>query len=156
MKRKNIEFAEDDIRRKVEKKYEERGELIQHSLAYVTVNIIVWIIWLYAGAGFPWPLFVTGGWGIGMLSHLVDYYSKHGGGARRREEAIEAEVARRIELARAQESLRHLRDNEDGNFDGADVYTLDNYQPRGMRLSDDGELLDPEYDEDDQLRMQQG
>lgn len=155
MKRKNHSQLEIEIRRRVEAKYDERNALLIHFVSYAAVNILVWVIWLFATGGFPWPLFVTFFWGIGMLSHYVDYYNKHGGGARKREAQIEAEVTRQLQLARAHDALRHRNHYEEDELDGADVYELDNFKQRGLRLSDDGELLDLGLDEDEQLRQRQ-
>lgn len=142
MKRKHSGDLEAEIRSGVTKRFKERGGLIQHLMTYIAVNIMLWVFWLITGQGFPWPLFVTGGWGIGLLSHLVDYYHKHGRGARNREAAIDAEVERQLAKAEARAELgrRHL--SADDEVEDATVYDLDNYQARGLRLSDDGELVD--------------
>ena len=150
MKRKTEDVSEDDIRRKIEKRYEARGALIQHAISYLLTNIVLWAIWLFTIASFPWPFFVTGFWGIGLLSHFVDYHNKHGKGAQKRQEEIEAEVVRQLQFERAQEVLRSRRQYDADQIDGADVYELDNYKQRGLRLSDDGELVDPEFLEDDE------
>ena len=92
MKRKNQSQFELEIRRRVEAKYDERNALLIHLISYAGVNILVWMIWLFAAGGFPWPLFVTLFWGIGMAGHSLDYYNKHGGGAQKREERIQEEV----------------------------------------------------------------
>ena len=150
MKRKKNEDIERDIRRKVEKKFEERGGLIQHFISYLAVNIMLWIIWLLTSQAFPWPMFVTLFWGIGMLSHYVAYYNEHGGGARKREAQIEAEVSRQLQLTRAQAELRDWRDDHDEALEDADVYELDNFEGRGLRLSDDGELAYLGSEEEDE------
>ena len=92
MKRKLNPKMEDLIRRKVEAKYEERTGLVSHLVAFLIVNLMVWAIYLAGAASFPWPLFVTGGWGIGLISHVLGYYNEHGAGAAKREAAIAAEV----------------------------------------------------------------
>ena len=33
--------------------------------------------------GFPWPIFPTGFWGIGVVMQYIEYHYKHGGGADR-------------------------------------------------------------------------
>ncbi len=146
MKNKNENI--DAVRRRVEKKFDERSGLIQHAIVYGAVNLMLWIIWLLTWTGFPWPLFVTIFWGIGMVSHYVSYHNAYGAGARKREAEIEAEVARQIELQRAREALDD-DDYEDYEEAGGDVYALDNYERRGLRLSDDGELLDMPADDED-------
>ena len=48
---------------------------------------------------------------------------------------------------------RKSRD-DDEPLEGADVYELDNFERRGLRLSDDGELVDLETDDDEWLQEQ--
>lgn len=45
-----------------------------HVVAYVVVNAALWAIWAATGAGYPWPAWVTGGWGIGVLMNAWDVY----------------------------------------------------------------------------------
>ena len=153
MKSKNEDV--NAIRRRVEKKFDERRDLLTHGIAYAAVNIMLWVIWLLEMGGFPWPMFVTLFWGIGIFGHYIDYYNKHGKGAQKREAQIEAEIERQLALERARAELgSHERLDED--LDGADVYTLDDYEKRGLRLSDDGELVNmPAEDEDYPERREQ-
>ncbi|MCY3797722.1 MAG: 2TM domain-containing protein [Chloroflexi bacterium] len=132
-KRKNESQFELEIRRRVEAKYDERNALLIHLISYAGVNILVWMIWLFAAGGFPWPLFVTLFWGIGLAGHLLDYYNKHGGGAQRREERIQEEVQRHLE--RLEEREREIYGDDE--MDDA----LDDVERRHLRLSDDGELV---------------
>ena len=144
-KRKMQTPLELDIRRRVEAKYEERNALLIHLASYVGVNVVVWAIWLLQTGGFPWPLFVTFFWGIGMVGHALDYYHKHGGGAQKREEQIQEEVQRQL---RQMEERENRLSMEEEQLERAEVYTLDNYKGRGLRLSDDGELEDFELVEE--------
>jgi len=146
MKRKNQSQLESEIRRVVEAKYEERNALLIHLASYAGVNVMVWMIWLTTSGGFPWPLFVTVSWGIGMVGHLLDYYHKHGGGAQKREERIQEEVTRHLERVEAGRQDIY----EEAEMQGAEVYTLDDVELRHTRLADDGEIIDMEsWDEDD-------
>ena len=138
MKRKNPSPLEIEIRRRVEAKYEERTGLFTHLASYVGVNALVWVIWLFTTGGFPWPVFVSFFWGIGMVGHLLDYYHKHGGGAQKREERIDEEVQRHLQ--RLEFRARDIYDEE--ALEGAMVYDLDDVEPRRLRLSADGELVD--------------
>ncbi|MBI1281658.1 MAG: protein kinase [Anaerolineaceae bacterium] len=118
------------IREKIEKKYKERAGLIAHATPYLIVNGMLWMIWLFTGGlnnpGLPWPVWITFFWGIGMFSHFMSYYNKYGGGAMRREEAIQRE----IELERERSLMVEKPKN--------DVR---------MRLTDDGELEEVPEDE---------
>ena len=135
-KRKNPTQLEIEIRRRVEAKYAERNALLIHLISYAGVNILVWAIWLFQSGGFPWPLFVTFFWGIGMAGHFLDYYNKHGGGAEKREARIQEEVQRHLDLLEERE--RGIYDEE--AMEEADVYALNDVELRHLRLSDDGEL----------------
>ena len=136
-KRKNPTLLEVEIRRRVEAKYEERNALLIHLTSYAGVNILVWAIWLFSAGGFPWPLFVTFFWGIGMAGHLLDYYHKQGGGAQKREARIQEEVERQLRRLEQRERSIYAEADED---EGATVYNLDDVEFRHVRLSDDGEL----------------
>jgi hypothetical protein len=37
--------------------------------AYLAVIALLWLVWLVAGAGYPWPIWPMLGWGIGVLGH---------------------------------------------------------------------------------------
>jgi hypothetical protein len=113
---------EKKIRRQIEKKYDERQGLLIHAAAFVVFNILIWGIYLMVGPAeieFPFPIFVTGGWGIGMLGHAMTYYNRYGGGARRKEAAIQAEIQRyKEEIGYYEKPKRqHLELNDDGEID---------------------------------------
>jgi len=149
LKRKHGVVTDDELRKRAQKKLSARQEVIQHLASYVIVNLLLWTIFLATWRGFPWPLFVTGGWGIGLFSQLADYYYKHGPGAEKRATELEAEVIRQRRLAHERGELwdGYAEDDEDG----ASVYELRNVKAAGLRLSDDGELID----EAEYLRQQE-
>lgn len=49
------------------------------------------IVWALTGAGYPWFLWVMAGWGIGLASHIVAYFSG-GRNLARRERMVEKEI----------------------------------------------------------------
>jgi hypothetical protein len=55
-----------------------RRDFQTHLVSYVVVNLVVWGIWtviaVTSGADFPWPVFVTLGWGIGIVMNAWDVY----------------------------------------------------------------------------------
>jgi hypothetical protein len=130
----------EQARRKVEQRYKERLGLIINLVAYTLCNLLFWGMWLFLAPssavaivgdtvqpmpvdlGFPWPIFVTLGWGIGVVAHLLTYYYRHGGGAAKREQAIEREIEQ--ELARRQDAGYMEKPKNDER----------------MRLTEDGEL----------------
>ena len=79
-----------DLREEAYKHLKTRRDFVPHAIAYTLVNILVWSVWALTDRGFPWPLFVTLGWGIGMAAHAWDAFW--------RRPITEAEVDR--ELAR--------------------------------------------------------
>ncbi len=57
-----------------------RAEFKKHLLTYVIVNIFLWGLWLFGGLrhgdlSFPWPAFVSFGWGIGLAFNYIGAYS---------------------------------------------------------------------------------
>jgi hypothetical protein len=58
----------------------------------IVVAVICWTIWALTGAGFPWPLIVMGGWGVGLIMNAYDVYG--------RAPISEADIAREIERLR--------------------------------------------------------
>ncbi|HLU08700.1 MAG TPA: protein kinase [Oceanobacillus sp.] len=96
---------ENALRKRVEKQYKKRQEFNGHLVAYVFVNLLLWIIIFggrLVGEGdfwaimdeFPWPLLVSFGWGAGLLAHAVDTYYQTGERAARRLRAIHSEFER--------------------------------------------------------------
>lgn len=122
---------EEKIRRRVERRLKEQADLRIHGVIFLMVNLFLWVVWLLAGGGFPWPVIVTLGWGIGIVAHYMDYQQKYGSGAEHREREIQRELERarrRGELPADESDLRPAkRKNED----------LAEYP---VRLTDDGEL----------------
>ena len=47
----------------------EDDEFRNHLMTYSLVMALLFVIWLAAGAHFPWPFIVAAGWGIGLGSH---------------------------------------------------------------------------------------
>ena len=66
------------LRDRAEIRLKKRRDFQGHLVAYVCVNVLVWSIWAVLGATsggwFPWPLFVTFGWGVGLVMNGWDVY----------------------------------------------------------------------------------
>lgn len=136
---------EERIRKRIEKRYEERTGLVIHLISFIIMQIVFWGMWansqeligtLLAGSpipfatlDFPWPAFVTFFWGIGVVAHLMDYYNKYGAGAEKRERLIQEELER--ERQRKLDSYYDAKPKRD----------------RRVRLTEDGELEDVPDDE---------
>ena len=112
----------DVIWQRIEKRYKKRQELIMHIVSYVIVNAMLWFFFHQS-----WMIWVTFGWGIGVVSNIIDYYSKYGPGAQRKEDEIQREIDR--EMARRGIYEKPKNDTH-------------------MRLTDDGELEAVPEDED--------
>jgi hypothetical protein len=63
-----------DLREIALKRLKKRRDFRTHVVVYVLVNAFLWGIWAVTGVGFPWPVFVTGGWGIGLLMDARETY----------------------------------------------------------------------------------
>ena len=148
---------EEVIRKRVEKKLQARREFIQHVVAYVVVNSFLWLLYLssidigslFGGTpigdfdfGFPWPIFPTAFWGMGVVMQYIEYYYKHGGGAQRQEEEIEAEITRQMRLSQMREKERNKGTYDPYDEGDFEVFDLDNVEARQVRLNEDGELTD--------------
>ena len=88
--------SEDQLRAQAFKRLKKRRDLAAHLLIYVLVNAFLVAIWATTASGFFWPIFVIGGWGIGLVMNAWDVW--------RGEDFSDAQVAREIE---------HLRSDRD-------------------------------------------
>jgi fatty acid desaturase len=57
-----------------------RADLKAHAVVYVLANLAFWGIWVVIGIGshswWPWPVFLTLFWGIGLLMNAWDVYMR--------------------------------------------------------------------------------
>jgi hypothetical protein len=51
-----------------------RRDFGSHGVAYVVINAFLVIVWAVTGAGYFWPVWVLGGWGIGLVLHGWDVF----------------------------------------------------------------------------------
>lgn len=98
-------YDENALRKRVEKQYKKRSEFNAHLVAYIFINILLWIIF-FGGQNFlsgdfgalmqefPWPLTVLFGWGAGLVAHAIETYFQTGERAARRLRAIHGEFER--------------------------------------------------------------
>jgi hypothetical protein len=119
------------IRQRVEKRMKQRKEWLEHLGSYVVVNLLLWSIWLFTGAGFPWPVFVTLAWGIGMGIHTLTYITD-ASMERAKEDAIEREIRR--------EKMRLYGDPDYDDSLIEKPKRRAKERERAVRLTDDGEL----------------
>jgi hypothetical protein len=81
---------QEDLREVALKRIKKRRDFRTHVVVYSLVNISLWGIWMVTGTGFPWPVFVTGGWGIGLLLDARETY----GDRPVTEQDVQAEIER--------------------------------------------------------------
>jgi len=78
--RQPIPQADTDLREEAVKRLNKKREFNAHLVAYVLINVVVWAVWgvIFAASGvwFPWPAFVTLGWGLGLAFHAWDVYGR--------------------------------------------------------------------------------
>ena len=55
-----------------------RSRFRWHLPVYVLVNVGLVLAWWTTGAGFFWPAFPIGGWGIGVVLHYLSAYRSGG------------------------------------------------------------------------------
>jgi hypothetical protein len=65
---------------------QKRASFKRHLVSYVIVNAFLWAMWYFSGERhsivnldfrayhFPWPLWTTLGWGIGLAFHFASAY----------------------------------------------------------------------------------
>jgi hypothetical protein len=67
-------MSTDDPARVLARKRIDRRRNLQGGLvAYFVINAFLVAVWALTGAGYFWPGWIIGGWGIGMLLGLWDY-----------------------------------------------------------------------------------
>ena len=89
----------DALREQALERLKKRRDFKAHLLVYALVNVAVWGIWAVVAASthswWPWPVFVTLFWGIGLAMNAWDVYL--------RKPITEAEL---------QQEMEHLRGGE--------------------------------------------
>jgi len=71
-------MSAEERKKQAKKIAEARYSFRIHLIVYLLVNGgLVWI-WLYTGAGFPWPAFPIAFWGIGLVAHYFEAYRRAG------------------------------------------------------------------------------
>src|SRR5262249_30543978 len=96
----NKEIDYDAVRRRAEKRTNEKIEFYIHLAVYIIVNAVLWGLGIAIGNMFGWgpivelvPLLVTLGWGIGLAIHGAKVGLEGGFKDRMREQTIRQELA---------------------------------------------------------------
>ena len=84
--------SEQELREQAIASLKKKRDFRTHLVMYVIVNAFLIGVWAITGAGFFWPVFVLGGWGIGLVGNAWDVYG--------RKPISEAEIASEAERLR--------------------------------------------------------
>ena len=66
----------DDGRQAAIRRLNARREFRLHLAVFLLVNTMLIIIWAATGAGYFWPIWPIGGWGIGLVIQAFTVYSQ--------------------------------------------------------------------------------
>jgi hypothetical protein len=69
-----INSTENEERRLARKRLIDRRDFVSHLIAYAVVNGFVVFVWAITGAGYFWPAWLIGLWGIGLVLHGIDTF----------------------------------------------------------------------------------
>jgi hypothetical protein len=69
-----MQGSDQELREKAREKAEARYSFRFDAAAYVLVNAFLVGVWYFGARGFPWFVFVLGGWGIGLAYHYAFAY----------------------------------------------------------------------------------
>ena len=61
-------------REQARKRLQAKRDFAADAVAYVIVNAFLIGIWAFTGAGYFWPAWVLGGWGVGLAFHAWDTF----------------------------------------------------------------------------------
>jgi hypothetical protein len=66
------------LREQALRRLKKRRDFNAHLVVYLLVNIVAWGIWAFIGvishSWWPWPVFLTLGWGIGLTMNAWDVF----------------------------------------------------------------------------------
>jgi 2TM domain len=76
-----VATSDEGRREQALRRLKKRRDFHTHLFVYLTINVLLWGVWGIIGAAshawFPWPLWVTLGWGIGLIFNAWDVYFRH-------------------------------------------------------------------------------
>jgi hypothetical protein len=69
----------DVLRDQAVRRIRKRRDFHTHLFVYCVVNAMVWAVWAFIGQtsggyGYPWPAWMTVGWGLGVIMNAWDVY----------------------------------------------------------------------------------
>ena len=69
-----VKLTDEEIMMEARRRVRFKRAFYSHLTTYVIVNVFLVVIWALAGRGYPWFLWVLGGWGIGLLTNFVHVF----------------------------------------------------------------------------------
>ena len=60
----------DVVRDQAVRRLRKKRDFHAHLFIYTVVNAAAWVAWAFTLHGYPWPIWLTVGWGIGVLANL--------------------------------------------------------------------------------------
>jgi hypothetical protein len=89
----STEMSDEEIRRLATRRVRRKRGFFVHLTVYLIVNAFLWCMWALSASGiaaaygwgmmrgtaFPWPVFTTVFWGIGLLFHGLGVFAFHSG-----------------------------------------------------------------------------
>lgn len=68
--------SDDALRKDAIERLRNKRAFRQHVVSYVVVNAVLVGVWAVTGAGYLWPIWVIGFWGIGLVMHAWTVYGE--------------------------------------------------------------------------------
>ncbi len=125
------------VRERVSLPMAKRRELLQHAVVYLCINAMLWFLYLALMPGsFPWPLFVSGFWGLGLAGHVLEVRGKA-----QSEQDVEREVERQRALIEQAQWSGEKPKND---------FIVEDEEPT-LTVGPDGELVELADEEDEPL-----
>ena len=87
------EVSEEEIYKEARARVKKKREFYSHLGAYVSINIVLVVVWALSGQGYMWFLWPLGIWGVFVLWNFVDVFLLYSG-PQSDKAAIEREVER--------------------------------------------------------------
>jgi hypothetical protein len=69
------QMSDEELYRLARRRVMVRRGFFVHLGVYIVVNAFLVLVWYMTGHGYPWFLWVLGGWGIGLLLNAVAVFT---------------------------------------------------------------------------------
>jgi len=63
-----------DEREAARRRVQAKRDFVSHLVSFVVVNAFLVGVWAFTGAGYFWPVWIIGVWGIGLVLHAWDVF----------------------------------------------------------------------------------